>query len=189
MAKAKRKRCKICNELFTPQYSSLQETCSVTHAIEYSRLKKAATKAQLNALRNEKISLSKLNEDIDQTRVIVNTYIRERDKGKMCISCTSILTDSTMYDAGHIFSVKQHNAIRFDFDIIYGQCRRCNRQEEGNYDVARAQVRWIVGEDSWRVIEEKAHVALRVPYTWTRHELKAIRDEARRLLRELKLKQ
>lgn len=185
---AKRKRCKLksCNKLFTPQYTTLQATCCIEHAIEYANEQKAKNKAALNIVRNEKISLDGLEKSIESTRILVNSYIRLRDHGKVCISCPTILTSG--YDAGHIFSSKNHNSIRFDYRVIFGQCVQCNRYNEGNYDFARQKARLRLGDDEWAKVERKAAISRRVPHTWTRHELKLIRQDASFRIKELNQK-
>lgn len=63
-------------------------------------------------------------------QVIFNTYIRERDKGKPCISCPRTLTGK--YDAGHYFSVGGNPGMRFDEENVHGQCVYCNQHNHGN---------------------------------------------------------
>ena len=179
--KVKRKRCVICNELFIPQYTSLQKACSPLHAIQYSKLKLASNKVQLNKLRNSKVKLEDLETLKRKTQDVVNKYIRIRDKGKECISCGHPL--DKFFDAGHIFDKKQYSMIRFDLDCLAGQCIQCNRFKEGEYDKARLRQANRIGVERYQKLESRSKIALRVPYTWTRAELRQIQKEVKALIK------
>ena len=60
-------------------------------------------------------------------QIIFNRFIRERDKGKGCISCGAEVTE-----AGHYYSQGHHSALRFNEVNCNGQCSRCNRWLHGN---------------------------------------------------------
>ncbi len=63
-------------------------------------------------------------------------YIRTRDSQKFggrqfqCISCGRILPIEQC-DAGHYVN-RQHQSLRFNEFNVNGQCRHCNRFDEGN---------------------------------------------------------
>lgn len=76
--------------------------------------------------------------------------------------------------------------MRYDYRIIFGQCIQCNRFKDGNYDFARTKAKLRLGEAEYAIVEKRAEISRRVPHTWTRHELKEIRDDARAKIRELK---
>ena len=73
-----------------------------------------------------------LNKTIPQLKAIAVThfhkYIRNRDRGKPCISCGKITT----LQAGHYYSAGQHPSLRFDPDNVWGQCLHCNFYKHGN---------------------------------------------------------
>jgi len=186
MSKIRRRKCVICGESFMPQFTSLQKACSMAHAIEYTKLREAAKKAQLNNLRNEKIDLETLSKALDNTRIIVNKFIRMRDKGKNCISCGFPLKG--VYDAGHVFSVKQHSGIRFYEPNIFGQCMQCNRYNEGEHVKAKLNAKERLTVNEYDNLEKRAKIALRIPHTWTRTELKEIRKEFSNKIKQLKQK-
>ena len=56
-----------------------------------------------------------------------NAFIRERDKGKGCISCQGKVTE-----AGHYLSAGHNAHVRFNEMNVNGQCTRCNRWLHGN---------------------------------------------------------
>ena len=182
MKKIRKKRCIVCHEQFTPFNSTLQKTCSVDCAIKYGQLKEAANKTDLNKMRNEKDKVNNLEEIKSQTRKLVHKYIQLRDKGKSCISCGTPLGYN--YDAGHIFSAGQHNMIRYDLDNIHGQCIKCNRYNEGEYEKSRIATKERIGEERFRRLEKRAEIALRVPFTWSKYELRNIQKEIRIKIKE-----
>lgn len=186
MAKKSRKKCKICNKLFTPQYSAFQATCSIEHAIQFTQLRSASNKAQMNAIRNENKGIEKLNIEIENTRKEVNAYIRLRDQGRPCVSCG--VKWRANFDAGHAYSAAKFNAIRFDFNCVHGQCRGCNRDKEGNYDNYLLHLPERIGQEAFDRLSRRAKISKQVPHTWTRYELTEIRKEVRLRMRELKSK-
>ena len=166
-----------------PFNTSLQKTCGVECAIKYSKLKKAATKAQLNELRNEKESIEKLSSVMEYTTKVVHEFIRKRDKGKPCISCGRDWDSS--FQAGHRFDKKQYNMIRFDLNNIHGQCPSCNQYNEGNYNAYHLRLPKRIGVETYQKLEKRADIALRIPFTWTRHELKEIVKQVKLKSKEL----
>jgi hypothetical protein len=53
-------------------------------------------------------------------------YIRQRDKGKPCITCG----EYKEHDAGH-FITRNHEATRYHEQNVHGQCLACNRFQGG----------------------------------------------------------
>jgi len=69
-------------------------------------------------------------EHLKELQVVFNSYIRERDKGTLCISCERPL--KAKYDAGHFYSVGSYPNLRFDERNVHGQCVECNQHKHGN---------------------------------------------------------
>lgn len=91
-----------------------------------------------------------------------NAYIRERDKGRGCISC-----GGPVENAGHYLSAG-HNAIhRFNEKNVHGQCIRCNKWLHGNLIEYRRGLVKKIGEDSVSVLEGNA----KHPFRWDRFSL------------------
>lgn len=59
---------------------------------------------------------------------VFRKYIRERDKGKPCISCGSYNT----HDAGHYYSAGHYPELELNEDNVHLQCVKCNRFLHGN---------------------------------------------------------
>ena len=181
--KIRKKKCIVCGESFTPQRTSLQRCCTIDCAITYSKLKAANTKEGLNKMRNEKDSIEKLSKVTAYTQEVVNKYIRQRDKGKPCVSCGKSWDSS--FQACHRFNVKQFNKLRFDLDNIHGGCPGCNQYNDGNYNAYHIRLPKRIGIEVYQDLQKRADIAFRIPWTWTRYELKEIQKTVRELTKKL----
>jgi len=127
----KEKICKSCAGTFKA-YKSTAQVCSTKCAIDYAEVKrKAAEKREWNKRKQ------KLNAELETIQVLVkkaqavfNTWIRERDCERTCISCGTQLNDK--YDAGHYHNANNHWSVRFNEDNVHGQCVKCNQHLSGN---------------------------------------------------------
>ena len=148
------KKCKICLQPFTPQFSSFQKTCNNTECLvdfgrqESSKLhKKAARLEKKKARDNDKQHWLK------RVQVEFNKFIRNRDFANACISCQR--HHSGQYHAGHYMSVGGHSAaLRYSEDNCHKQCSVCNNYKSGNLAEYRSnlikkigleRVEWIEG--------------------------------------------
>ena len=175
--KIRKKRCKGCNELFTP-FNSLQKGCSVPCAISISKKIKADKDAKFAVLRKDKKERDKLPADIEKTKHIVHRYIRERDTGKPCISCGTPYKPD--FDAGHFYSANKFTALKFDFDNIHGQCIKCNRYNEGEFEKYSLTLPNRIGQDRYDALVKRAKLNLKYLKKWTRTELSEIRKSVKK---------
>lgn len=119
---------------------SLQKTCSIKCAIIDGKQKSwKKEKSQ----RREKIMTASAWRKALQS--VVNAFIRERDKGRKCISCDKTLRGK--YDAGHFYSVGSYPNLRYHEDNIHGQCVHCNQHLHGNLIEYRKSLIERIGED------------------------------------------
>lgn len=81
--KIKPRRCKVCNEVFTPN-RPLVPVCSPKCAIEYTNKLKANKAKKEKSILKEKLKTHK--DYLSELQKIFNTYIRERDLNLGCIS-------------------------------------------------------------------------------------------------------
>jgi hypothetical protein len=80
-----------------------------------------------------------------------NKYIRERDKGKPCISCNT----SNVTDAGHYIAVGSCDALRYEEYNTHGQCGSCNRFKGGNQINYRFGLLNRIGQEKLEKLEMK----------------------------------
>jgi hypothetical protein len=66
----------------------------------------------------------------EATKTACHAFIRDRDRGKPCISCQRPWSDD--FHAGHYLESGNNSKIRYDEDNINGQCVSCNSFKGGN---------------------------------------------------------
>ena len=131
-------KCKHCKTKFEVKFF-LQKFCLSTDecrsaaakfAIEYS---KTVQKAKDNRewQREKKVRKEAIMSHKDWLNIlqkVFNTYIRTRDKGQPCISCSN----TTPSDAGHYKSRGANPELAFNEFNTNLQCRKCNGYWGGN---------------------------------------------------------
>jgi len=83
---------------------------------------------------------------------VFNSWIRNRDKDKGCISC-----GAGVDQAGHFYSAGKFNALRFDEDNCHGQCLRCNYFLSGNLLNYREGLIKKIGKERFEKLEQKSN--------------------------------
>ena len=104
---------------------------------------------------------------IAKAQKVFNAWIRERDKGKACISCGMAKIDH----AGHYFAAGQFTALRFNETNVNGQCIQCNYFKHSNAIGYRNGLIAKYGEASVLMLESSAKRAVK---KWSRFELESI---------------
>lgn len=183
MKQPKKKKCKICPNEFIA-YSSTQVVCSTSCAVAL-----ATKKRQDKILKDWNIEKQKrkkelmtIPEMIALAEREVNEYIRMRDVGKTCVSCSTILTKNVKFDAGHFYSTN-YSIIRFDYSNIHGQCVQCNQHKHSNPHEYRRRILQRISQEELDRLDSIAHQTIK----WDRDQLTKIIEEAKqkkKLLRE-----
>jgi hypothetical protein len=124
---------------------------------------------------------------IKKAQAAFNSYIRERDRGKPCISCGRSMNDggyigASGYNAGHYRSVGANPELRFEESNCHGQCAKpCNIDLGGNVVNYRIGLIDRIGPEKLEWLEG--------PHPKKQYrveELKEIAKHYNRLARELK---
>lgn len=103
---------------------------------------------------------------LKKTEQIFNAYIRNRDKGLQCISCTN-----EGNQAGHYFPVR-YSGVRFNEFNVNLQDAYCNCYAYGNQAMYRIGLVKKYGEQAVKELEEEA---VKTQYKkWQRWELDEI---------------
>lgn len=126
--KIKPRRCKVCNEVFTPN-RPLVPVCSPKCAIEYTnKLKANKAKKEKSILKEKLKTLSDLEAEAKKS---FQRYVRLRDKDLPCISCNNSNTKD--WAGGHYFSAGMYSGLMFDERNCHKQCNtHCNKYLSGN---------------------------------------------------------
>jgi hypothetical protein len=64
---------------------------------------------------------------------LMSKYIRTRDLGKTCITCSKVFTSIKQSDAGHLYHAAKTNQVSYDERNIHAQCSSCNRFDSGRH--------------------------------------------------------
>lgn len=97
----------------------------------YEKKVQTEKKEEKRSLNIVKESLKSHSDWLKDLQVVFNKFIRLRDNGLPCISC-STNDPNKQYDAGHYRSVGAHRELRFDENNVHKQCRKCNGYWGGN---------------------------------------------------------
>ena len=173
------KKCKVCRKEFKPTYSSVQMVCSPKCAIEYTKQKKK-NKQVLDKAKKERNDEKRLKTALKTTELAVHKYIRERDKGKPCISCGKPWQPT--FQAGHLFSRKQYGGLKYHLDNIHGQCEYCNLRLEGNVTEYTLRLPDRIGSDRFDKLIKLARLEKKYVKKWTLYELEEIRKNLPKVL-------
>ena len=148
--KPKKKKCKICGIPFVP-YNSLTKVCEKSDCRSALALKLLVKQKEKEWKRRKKKMIENLMTVSDWVKKVqkeVNKQVRERDEGKSCITCSTILNSSVKkFDAGHWYSVN-HSSVRFDLDNIHGQCVKCNRWLNSNPHIYAMNIVQRIGQEN-----------------------------------------
>jgi len=116
--------------------------------------------------KKKKVAISDL---IAKARLRFNKSIRERDKGKGCISC-----GGNIDHAGHYYAGGSYPSLRFDEYNCHGQCVGCNMFKHGNLIGYRKGLVNRYGESYVQVLDIKADAYKRSSWKWERDYLENI---------------
>lgn len=159
--KLKQKKCRECNDDFTP-WNSTQVCCCATCAIDYIKRKQEAglqrdikrfKQIESKEIRQRKEKLKSRSDHLREAQIACNAYIRERDKNKPCISCGTTKPD-IQYAAGHYKTRGSHPALRFHPFNLNKQCNKnCNLHLSGNIAEYRPRLIEKIGLDNVEWLE------------------------------------
>lgn len=137
MANSK-KRCKSCKGYYRqseddPHFKNwCSDECREVLALnQLAKVRKTRVNREKkeNAARKRKFYENDTKTRKESAKKACHAYIRERDKGKQCISCNKPLVGK--YDAGHFIPSGSGSYTRFMEKNIHGQCVACNQYRGG----------------------------------------------------------
>ncbi|MEX0445237.1 recombination protein NinG [Xenorhabdus sp. SGI246] len=194
MKKLRRRKCKICQTWFHPQYDNIW-WCSPEHGAELAIRKRNRDREQAeqkrqrerrrkeaearDKLKSRKLAVKPRSYWIQQAQQAVNAYIRERDRDLPCVSCGTFV--SSQWDAGHYRTTSSAPQLRFDERNIHRQCVVCNQHKSGNIVPYRVELISRIGLAEVESVESNHD-----RHRWTIEECKAIKAEFQERLKILK---
>ncbi len=100
-------------------------------------------------------------------QIIFNEFIRLRDKDQPCISCGQYKP----LQAGHYYSVKGYDGLRFDELNCHGECSGCNCFDESHLIGYGENLLERIGDIKFYRLKAKAQDYKKDGYKWSRTEL------------------
>lgn len=170
MLKVKPKKCRQCGKMSTPTYSTAQVCCSPLCAMAYSKAKETKIQAKewAKEKKERKEAIMTRKDWLDIAQKVVNTFIRERDKGKPCYMCQKPING--VVHACHYLNQGNHSFVRFHEDNIWAGCYSCNVMKSGNLIEYRKVLLKTIGEERLNWLEENG----RQEKKWEIDEIKEI---------------
>ena len=180
--------CKVCKIKFDPQYNSVQPTCSIKCAIEYSntnkKIKQAKVDKQINELIKEKKAKNTLETLKKSIMNVCHKYIRLRDEGKPCVSCGQPWNSN--HQAGHWKKASDYSNLKYNEFNIFNQCQGCNLMKDGNVQKYGDRITLRISKEQKQEIEQLAADYKKDGFKWDRLELIKIREYYNSKIKELK---
>jgi hypothetical protein len=109
---------------------------------------------------------------IQNTVNICHKFIRQRDKGKPCISCDGVWHSD--FHAGHFYKAELYTTLKLDETNINGQCPKCNLFQEGNEGGYRLGLIKRYSKGFLDLLDSKALLDKSKSFKWDRTELNKI---------------
>lgn len=127
----------------------MQKVCSPRCAITLTN--QAKLKERKKQTRKQKDAAKTHGALTTEAQAAVNAFIRVRDRGKPCISCSK--KRLTKVNAGHFRAVGGCRDLRFNTFNIHLQCEYCNNYLSGNQLEYRKALVLKYGEDRVQWLE------------------------------------
>ena len=159
------KKCKNCKEVFEPIHFN-QKFCFKDECRNVW-IQSEKDKQWKKEKAKKKVELMTLQDYIKIAQQVFNKYIRERDKGSVCISCQK---KPLKENAGHFYNANNHWSVRFDERNVHLQCEHCNTYLSGNLIYYRENLIKKIGFDEF----EKLSVKAKETRKYSKEELKEI---------------
>lgn len=147
--------------------------CDLDHMSKHGLAKARATiNRQRKAKHREEKERIKTRQDwLREAQSAVNAYVRERDRGKPCISCDKPDNGLHQRHASHYRSVKACSILRFNLRNIHASCATCNAVLSGNLLEYRIRLVRMKGSDFVEWLENQNQ-----PITYSVEYLKRVKS-------------
>jgi hypothetical protein len=144
-----------------------------------AKKKSKEAKVDRKEIRQRKDALKGRQWYLKQAQVSFNAWVRQRDSLLPCVSCGAV--SAGQWDCSHYRSVGAMPTLRFHPDNCHRACSVCNQHKSGNIleyrlglikRIGLKRVEWLEGDHE--------------PKKYTIEDAKAIRDEYRQRLKEMR---
>ena len=187
------KSCKHCKKsvrvetMTTRQFGNF---CSVAHSMAWidANSKRLADKARAQRVTKEKKKIKDRKEAIktptewhNELQVLVNRYVRLRDRKDGCISCYKTSAWNVQWHASHYFSRGSSSALRFNLWNIHKACSVCNNYLSGNIEGYTPRLIEKIGQERYEWLVENKSKVIKFDLDRTKRAIKIARKAIKRL--------
>ncbi len=179
-----KRKCGGCGRYFPPDrtFPGPVAWCSPECGLAVAKKRLPATQKRKERAehREAKERVKTRSEWLKEAQAAVNAYVRERDRGRGCVSCDKPDDGSHQRHASHYRSVKACSALRFNPRNIHSSCAQCNTHLSGNLIEYRKRLVARFGADEVEWLESQNGIV-----RYVIDDLKQIRDEYRQKRKEI----
>ena len=150
--------------------------------LQKATLKVQKPRLEFEKLDNENKERSALKKAHETTKTDVNAYVRQRDKGKPCISCGNDWKPN--FQAGHGYAAGSFETLKYNLHNINGQCEQCNLRNEGDFFNYSLNLPYRIGKESYDELVRLAGIDKQFSKVWNLENLKAVRLNIKKLLKQ-----
>ena len=183
----KSKKCKFCKTPFTPKHSTTEVACSMTCAIELSKIIVTKQRNQNKRLERDKLKEKSKTEESYRVELQrkINEIARLIDVGCMCISSQKpMIKGKTIIHGGHRFNVNDFRDIRYNLLNIHAQSLRENKFKRGNADGYNLGLKMFYGEDYFNEVMNLPNKYKNMK--WLKSEIIEAHSKALMIIKQLK---
>jgi len=146
-------------------------------------IKAAKHRKDLETAKEEHKNNKSLSWLLQNTVNACHDYIKERDKGKPCISCNEAWHSD--FHAGHFYKAELFSTLKLDETNIHGQCIGCNNFKDGNESGYRVGLIKRYSKGFLDLLDSKALLDKKTSFKWDREQLKKTRQYYKQKLKKL----
>jgi len=190
----KTKKCKQCkssvlNEdiaVRTPLFVFCSFECGKDYALVKSRaarlrLDNKAKKEAKDKHTADKERVKTKAKWLQELQVLVNQYVRIRDKNLECASCEKGPTWGGQWQAGHYYSRGHSSSLRFNLSNINKQCSVCNNYLSGNIGQYTPKLIDKIGQDRFNYLTAHKSDIRSYDVEWIKRAIKIARKAVKRI--------
>lgn len=161
----------LCNKCY-PKW--LLGTPEGRERVSKHTLKATAPRRGIEKARKEKEDRTKLQWLRVNVMTWCHKYIKERDKGKPCVSCGQIW--SPEHQAGHWKKASDYPTLKYWEFNIHNQCEGCNLMKDGNVQRYGDRILKRIKPEQKEEIERMCIEYKQMDFKWDRDELNSLRE-------------
>jgi len=171
----------LCNKCYSKW---LLNTPEGREKLSNATIKATSERKEVERERKQSQQRKRLRTQLTTTRNKCHEYIRERDKGKPCVSCGTPWNPT--FQAGHLYKAELYSSLKFDERNVHGQCKGCNLHKNGNEQKYAERVHLRIGHEGKAQLDQDAIKYKQESFKWDAEELKKVYEYYKEKLKLLK---